>query len=174
MSGSNESRNAMRQQDVEVLIGIVATVTGRLYAGQLDTDTTRKFAERFVNAGLLSPEPGGNLPSAGKVRLALEDLVQRLRYAYGDYEIEPTPEPYMTAHVLELPSEAVAVECQGDLPAGQVRDPLVRYENGGGWLLFAHYPELPPDQDFNERMADLRQTVERHGGRYTGHQGPPR
>ena len=174
MSGSSESRNAMRQQDVEVLIGIVATMTGSLYGGQLDPETTRKFAERLVRAGLLSRAPDGSLPPAGKVRLALEDLGQRLRYAYGDYEVEPTPEPYMTAHVLELPSEDAALDCKVDLPDGQARDPVVRYENVGGWLLFAFYPELPPDPDFNERMAALRQTVERHGGRYTGHQGPPR
>lgn len=164
----------MRQQDVEVLIGIVATVNGRLYAGQLDPDTIQEFAERFVGAGLLSREPDGSLPIAGKVRLALEDLVQRLRYAYGDYDVEPTPEPYMTAHVLELPSEDTALDCKDDLPDGQVRDPMIRYENGGGRLLFAFYPELPPDRDFNERMAALRETADRHGGRYPGHQGPPR
>jgi len=164
----------MRQQDVQVLIGIVATVTGRLYAGQLDPDTTERFAERFVRAGLLSQEPDGNLPSAGKVRLALEDLVQRLRYAYGDYDAEPSPEPHVIAHVLKLPSEDAAVNCQRDLPTGQVRDPLVRYGDLGGWLLFAFYSELPPDADFNERMAGLRQTALRHGGRYTGHQQPPR
>jgi hypothetical protein len=165
----------MRQQDVEVLIGIVATMTGRLYGGQLDPETTRKFAERLVRAGLLSRAPDGSLPPAAKARLALEDLGQR-----HDFATPMETMRWANAGAVHdcpragLPSEDAALDCKVDLPDGQARDPMVRYENVGGWLLFAFYPELLPDQDFNERMAELRQTVERHGGRYTGHQGPPR
>lgn len=168
-----ESRNPASQLDVQVLIGIVATVTGQLLGGDLDARTSEKFAKRFVDVGLLGPELDGSLPSAGKVAVALEDLVQRLRYASGDYEEPPTALPDVVAHVLELPSQEAALNCQDALPSGQVQDAVIRYEDDGGWLLFAFYPELPPDPRFNEREQALRQTVERFGGRYSGSQGGP-
>jgi hypothetical protein len=52
-----ESRNPVSQQDVEVMVGVIATVSGGVLGGDLGADMVEKFAERFVNAGLLDPEP---------------------------------------------------------------------------------------------------------------------
>lgn len=166
-----KSHKPVSQQDVQVLLGVVATVTGDLLGGDLDARTSEKFAERFVNAGLLGPESDGSLPSAGKVAVALADLLQRLRYAYGDYDEPPTALPSVVAHVFELPSQEAALNCQDALPSGQVQNAEIRNEDDDGWLLFAFYSELPPDPGFKEREQALRETVERFGGRYSGSQG---
>jgi hypothetical protein len=166
------SRNAVSQQDVEVLVGVIATVTGSLLGGDYDPQATEKFAERFVTAGLLDRGPDGELPSAGAVALALEDLVQRLRYACDDYDDRPRSLPSLVAHVLELPSHDAALNCQRVLPDGQVRDATVRGETAEAWVLQAFYPELPPDPGFKEREKALRRVVAGFGGRYSGSQRP--
>lgn len=166
------SRKAVSQQDVQVLVGIVATVTGSVLGGGSDSHATEKFAERFVSTGLLDRGPDGALPSAGAVALALEDLVQRLRYACEDYDERPSPLPSLVAHVLELPSHDAAISCQHALPDGQVRAPALRRETGDTWVLSAFYPELPPDPEFKEREMALRRMVEGFEGRYSGSQRP--
>lgn len=165
-----ESPNPVAQRDVELLIGIVAKLAGDLCSRDADQRTTERYAKRFVEAGLLTRDSAGHLPSAGKVVLALEDLIQRLRYAHGEYEEPPLPLPDFVAHVLELPSEEAARGCQDALPGGQVRDAEIRYGDGAGWLLFAYYPELPPDRSFHERVAALQRTASTHRGRYSGSQ----
>lgn len=174
MSHSSASRNPVSQQDVEVLIGIVATLTGNLLGGDVDPDTSAAFAERFVSAGLLEPAPDGNPLPAGEVGLALEDLVQRLRYAYGDYDEIPEPLPRIVAHVLELPSEEAARMSHDMLPSGQMRDAEFYHDGTNAWQLVAYYPELRPGRDFDQRAAALRQIATRHGGRYSGSQVPMR
>lgn len=177
MDGSASStftrtRNAVSQQDVEVLVGVVATVTGSVLGGDCDPYVTEKLAQRFVTAGLLDQGPGGELPSAGAVALALEDLVQRLRYACDDDDDRPKPLPSMVAHVLELPLHDAALTCRQHLPDGQVRDATVRRETAETWVLQAFYPELPPDPQFKERERTLRRVVTGFGGRYSGFQRP--
>ncbi|MGH3412057.1 MAG: hypothetical protein ACRDPH_03120 [Marmoricola sp.] len=170
MSEFVASQSPVSQQDVEVLIGIVAIETGNVVAGNVDPSITEKFADRFVNAGVLDREPDGSQPSAGKVGLALEDLCQRLRYAYGDYDGMPMPRPLprVVKHVLELPSERAADHCRDDLPSGQVREAVIDYHETEGWLAYAFYPELAPDHGFHERETQLQQTATKHGGRYIG------
>lgn len=166
------SRKSVSQQDVEVLVGIVATVTGSVMGGGSDSHAAEKFAERFVNAGLLDRGPDGALPSVGAVALALEDLVQRLRYACADYDEPPSPLPTLVAHVLELPSRDAALNCQQVLPDGQVRDSTIRRETAETWILQSFYPELPPDPEFKEREQALRRVVAGFAGRYSGSQRP--
>lgn len=167
-----ESRNGVSQQDVEVLVGVVATVTGSVLGGDCDPQATEKLAKRLVTAGLLDRGPHGELPSAGAVALAMEDLVQRLRYACDDYDDRPKPLPSLVAHVLELPSHDTALNCQQVLPDGQMRDATVRRETAETWVLQAFYPELPPDPEFKEREKALRRVVAGFGGRYSGSQRP--
>lgn len=57
-------------------------------------------------------------------------------------------------------------------PDGQVRAPAVRRETTDTWVLFAFYPELPPDPEFKEREMALRRVVEGFEGRYSGSQRP--
>jgi hypothetical protein len=168
MSRFVESRNPVAQRDVELLIGIVAKLAGHLCSREADQRTTERYAKRLVEAGLLSSDSAGHLPSAGKVVLALEDLIQRLRYAHGEYDEPPMPLPDFIAHVLELPSEEAARGCQDALPSRQLRDAEIRYGDQEGWLLFAFYPELPPDRNFHERVAALQHIAGTHGGRYSG------
>jgi hypothetical protein len=160
--------NPITEQDVQLLIRIIATVEGDLLARNADPHTTEKYAKRFVDVGLLSRDSDGHLPSAGKVVLALEDLIQRLRYVLGEYDEAPLPMPELLAHELELPSEEAARSCLDALPSGQVRDAVIHHTDTEGWLLLAFYPELPPDRDFHERAALLERTAALHGGRYNG------
>ena len=99
-----------------------------------------------------------------------EDLIQRLRYAYEEYDHSPEPLPNVVAHVLQLPSREAALDCRNALPSGQVREATIRHEPADDWVLCALYPELPPNPDYGEREQVLRQTVQRFGGRYSGSQ----
>jgi hypothetical protein len=59
-----------------------------------------------------------------------------------NYDVWPSPESYVTAHVFGFPSDGAALGCRGDPAAGHVCDPVVR-DDVGRQILFAFYPELP-------------------------------
>ena len=76
--------NPVQLRDAEALIGILAVLDGVIWGGTLDEWTTSKVAERFARQGLLAADHNRN-----DVHQALDDLIQRLRYAVGDYDSSP-------------------------------------------------------------------------------------
>jgi hypothetical protein len=60
------SPRPVREQDIAVLVGIIAVVEGALLGGEVGDETTTELARKLVAAGVLS-ENGNGLPSAGQV-----------------------------------------------------------------------------------------------------------
>jgi hypothetical protein len=77
----------VRRGDADVLIGILAILEGAIWADDLDEQTTRRIAERFVQRGLLAADHDQR-----DLRQAIGDMNQRLRYAAGEYGTPP-PDP---------------------------------------------------------------------------------
>jgi hypothetical protein len=174
MTSAEASPNPVRQQDVAVLLGIVAIVEGGLLGGAVDPATVSKIATKFVTTGLLSRQPNGDLPSAGRVAIAMDNLIGRLEFALGEYESEPEPRKGMaSAHVLRFPTEEAASSCRAELLGQQADRVLMERDGTHGWTLYAVYPELPPDPEFLERERMLQQIALRFGGTYLGSQAPP-
>jgi hypothetical protein len=155
------------------MIGIVANIEGNLLGGHVDEKTAAKFATKFVDAGLLATEIDGSLPSAGRVAVAMDRLIIRLRFALGEYDSEPEPAPEATAHMLLFPTEAQAVNCKNDLLDSATDIHIEPHPAKPGWQLYAGYPELAPDSGFLSRERELQATARRFGGVYSGSQGPP-
>lgn len=164
------SESSISDPDIRALIGVLATLAGKLQASHRDSLEVEDYAKRLVTTGLLDRDVHAEPPSLGEVVLALEDLVQRLRYARGEYDRRPDPLPKFMTHVLSFPSEEAANSCLEALPRGQVRGAEIRDLGGDGWSLVVSYAELPPDESFHEREATLRQEAAAHGGRYRGSQ----
>jgi hypothetical protein len=80
--------NPVQRRDAEVLVGILAILDGVIWGGTLDEWTTSNVAERFVGQGLLTVDHNRH-----DVHQALDDLIQRLRYAIGEYDSPPPSIP---------------------------------------------------------------------------------
>ena len=174
MASSEAPANPVRQQDVAVLLGIVAIVEGGFLGGAVDPATASKIATKFVTTGLLSRQPNGDLPSAGRVAIAMNNLIRRLQFALGEYESEPEPRTEIaTAHVLSFPTEEATSNCRAELLSQQANRVLMERDGTNSWTLYAVYPELPPDQGFSERERMHQQIALRFGGTYSGSQAPP-
>jgi len=104
----DERRGRVRKSDVALMIGIVAIVGGHLRGASVDEKVAAKFAARFLEADLLDRDPDGSLPSAGRVAVAMDSLIERLRFALDEYQSEPPPAPETSAHTLLFPTEGQA------------------------------------------------------------------
>jgi hypothetical protein len=80
--------NPVQIRDATILIGILAILEGRIWAGQLDEGTTSKVAERYVQQGLLGADHDQH-----DLRQAIGDMNQRIRYAAGEYDTAPPSIP---------------------------------------------------------------------------------
>lgn len=164
--------NPLRDDDVQALIGTLGIIDAELMAGELDDDLVERLTRRLVQAALLRSEPDGGLPSPGRLLRAMEDLDQRLRYARGEYDSEPTPASGPTLHDLDFSSLEDARSCLERLPQGQLREPQI-HRDQDRWRVGVCYPELPPDEDFKEREASLRGIAIELRGHYQGSQSAP-
>lgn len=81
---ASSAPNPVQLRDAEVLIGILAVLDGVIWGGTLDEWTAGQVAERFARQGLLAADHNRN-----DVHQALDDLIQRLRYAAGEYDSPP-------------------------------------------------------------------------------------
>lgn len=168
MSSSDAAPSPISDDDTRALIGILGIIDARLMAGELDDELVVHLTQRLVNAGLL---PAGT-PSPGLLLRALEDLGQRLRHSRGEYDEAPSPATGPTLHDLDFATLEEARACLERLPAGPLREPQIRSVHGH-WRVGACYPELPPDEDFQQREAALREIAAELGGHYRGSQGAP-
>jgi hypothetical protein len=80
--------NALPQRDAAALIGILAVLEGEHLAGYLDEDLSRRLGERLQRVGLL-----GDDWQPRELRQALNDMNHRIRYALGEYDDPPFPQP---------------------------------------------------------------------------------
>ena len=75
-------------RDAAALIGVLARLVGESMAGQLDEDLSSGIAARLEREELLS-QPA----SSPVLQEALSDLVERIRYALGEYDTPPVSSP---------------------------------------------------------------------------------
>jgi hypothetical protein len=74
--------------DLVTLIGVLAVLQGHIYVGDVSDDAVAALGKRLVyDAG----HQDGDVER--RVRQALDDLGQRLRYAAGEYNVLPKSEP---------------------------------------------------------------------------------
>ena len=132
------------------------------------------FSARLVAGGHLERGEDGILPSAGRVSVAMDNLIERLRFALGEYDSEPSSSPEATAHILRFPTEASAAECKAELVGDAIDILVVPEVDQPGWRLYAVYPELSPDPDFRSRSRAMDAVAQRFGGAYSGSHAPPR
>lgn len=78
---------AVSEQDLSLLIGLLAVCEGVVW-GEVDGDLCHNLQQRWSAHGPLPPTAGRY-----EVRQLLNDLNHRLRYAKGEYEEPPIPEP---------------------------------------------------------------------------------
>jgi hypothetical protein len=79
---------SLPRQDVLSLLDILVVLLGELTAGQLSPDLTARVMRRLVKDRLLAEEA-----SVGELRAVVADLVERLRFALGEYASYPESLP---------------------------------------------------------------------------------
>lgn len=76
----------LQRRDAAALIGVVGVLTGESMLGQLDGDLSDALKRRLAREALVAA------PATDRdLQLALSDLVERLRYALGEYDTPPLP-----------------------------------------------------------------------------------
>jgi hypothetical protein len=86
MESDELSPRAIARRDAAALIGVLAVLTGESMLDQLDRDLAAGLKRRLAREGLLD-----EAAESQELQLALSYLVDRLRYALGEYETPPLP-----------------------------------------------------------------------------------
>jgi hypothetical protein len=77
-----------RQQDLAALVGLLALLEGEIWAGGVSSHLRGRIGHRLAQAALVGTAPGER-----ELRQAINDLNHRLRYALGEYDDLPLPQP---------------------------------------------------------------------------------
>jgi hypothetical protein len=158
--------NALGRQDAEALIGLLAVLEGHLINGDLDPHVVDRLSERVVGPGV----------GAAELRVALGNLSQRLRYALGEHEEPPTPDPGLVdvyvgfATLADARAFSEAVSSAGGPVAVDGRsydDEAVR------WEVAVRSTTLPLSAEFDLERARLLALAAEHGGSGGGWGSPP-
>lgn len=153
------------------LLTLFSQLDGALRGGGIDDELVDMLASTCVKAGLLDLAASGELPTAGRVAVAMGNLIERFRYALGEYEEQPASIAEGTEHHLVFSTPDSAQRSADELvDAVDVR--ILPYPQGG-WIVGAVYPEIAPDPGFRHREQALSATAERLGGGYAGGGGVP-
>jgi hypothetical protein len=178
------------KQDVEALSGVLSVLLGNLLAGDLDDRFVTSLGRKLARSGVLAGQAGTD-QSAGRLAVAVEDLLGRLQYALGELPVEPEPrrDP-ATLHTLTFRTEADArraaqlaqQRCQRTAQQSsqraverqEVLEATVHAEPAGGsapeWVLEVTDAGLAPDPTFRDVEELLRKVARASGGRYRGSQ----
>jgi hypothetical protein len=73
--------------DVVILLAVLGRYAGEMGVGLVADDRVEALGRRCVKVGLLPP---GSESSRAAVVSVLEDIGQRLRFAIGEYDADPT------------------------------------------------------------------------------------
>jgi hypothetical protein len=81
--------------DLAALIGVLAVLQGRIYTREVSADAVAALGQRLaIDAGHQDED------IERRVRQALDDLGQRLRYVAGEYDVPPESEPVVPSRSL--------------------------------------------------------------------------
>jgi hypothetical protein len=160
---SEEMARALPYRDVHALFDVVVNVYAALFNGSVPPRLIEKIIRRMTEDGFL--DEGA---SVGELTATIGDLVQRLHYAMGSGDALPDPSPREVWHSLHTPTESAGTACCHELAELGSSAVELREAEPDGWEVAAAFPELPPDQSFADRVAQLEAVAQRYGGRYTG------
>ncbi|WP_203924902.1 hypothetical protein [Rugosimonospora africana] len=161
--------------DMRVLFDILVVFQGELLIGQVSPDVTAHVIRRLTSDGLVAEDA-----SVGELGAVIGDLLQRVRYALGEYATLPSPSPRETTYVLSAPSLEAARACQEQLIAWGGSAVTIRdAQDSRGWTMrdasdtnewevAANFPELAPDPAHAARVIQVSELAREHGGRYQG------
>jgi hypothetical protein len=156
--------NPLPKQDVLSLFDILVVLLGQLSLGQVPDHLTERVILRLSRDGLLPREA-----SVGQLRLIVADLVERLRFAMGDYASYPAPVPRLTRHDMSVPTHDAAQACRSELMQwGALAVEISKAADGTVWQVQASFPELVPDPSYARRVAQLQDLAAEQGGEYHG------
>lgn len=84
---SEATPNPVLTSDALVLIAVLGRFEGELRGGAMSGPAIETLGARCRSVGLLDPHEPARLDSVAAI---LEDIGQRLRYAIGEYDADPT------------------------------------------------------------------------------------
>jgi hypothetical protein len=155
---------SLPRQDVLSLLDILVVLLGELTADQLSPDLTTHVMRRLVKDRLLAEEA-----SVGELRAVVADLVERLRFALGEYASYPEPLLRGTTYIVSIPNEEAARACRDRLTDwGALALDVTEGADRTGWEVRASFPDLIPDPSYEQRVVQLQELAVQHGGRYEG------
>lgn len=156
--------NPLPRQDVLSLFDILVVLLGELTAGQVPPDLTAHVMRRLVRDGLLVEGA-----SVGELRAVISDLVERLRFALGEYASYPEPLPRVTTYIVSVPTEEAARACRERLTDwGALAVDVAEGSDRTGWEVRASFPDLVPDPSYEQRVVQLQDLAVQQGGEYEG------
>ena len=152
--------------DVHALFDVVVNIYAALFTGSMPPDMVSNVTRRMVADGFLPADA-----SAGELAAAIGDLVQRLHYAMGSYDVLPAPSPREVWHSVSGPTEQAGAACRDAFVELGSPAAVLSEVEPDGWEVLACFLELPPDSSFDGRVMQLEAVAQRHGDLYTGSQG---
>lgn len=84
---SEPTVNPVSARDVVILLTVLGRYEGEMRAGLLDDHHVEALGRRCVAAGLLAAGSEGSREAVADV---LDEINQRLRFAIGEYDADPT------------------------------------------------------------------------------------
>jgi hypothetical protein len=154
------------------VIGILATLEGELLAGP-DNDLWDRLAEGLNDDDLMPP----NIGDRAALRIAIANLNQRMRYAFGDYDAPPEPDDGLADHHVRFDTadkatafvqamDAIGLPTQKLQSAHPQTEPFLVMVTTGEPLL---------SEAFEHKDTQIREAADDTGGFYEGWGGgaPP-
>jgi hypothetical protein len=170
MKTEDAAPNPLTRQDAAALIGILAILEGELLADEVSDELLGRLAGRMRDHGQMR----AHLDDRAGLRLALNDLNQRVRYALGEYEEPPEPGDGLVHHFVGFDDDSAAMTfrqtmAELDLQAVQVpsddeSDPVQLMVTTGEVLL---------SRGFELRDKQVQDAAHEAGGRDIGWGGAP-
>lgn len=165
MSGLQDETCQVSRQDVLAVLGVFVVLQGEMVDGDIGAGLLAPLLRRAADDGIVEPSAG-----AGELRLALDHLVGRLRFALGEMS-EPLAEDDGTvAHYVQFVDAASVLRFQQMLAAADVQldAPDTRQGGTGPAQVTVMTTALIGSHAFEELRGFIERSAQDCGGTYEG------
>jgi hypothetical protein len=170
MKTEDAAPNQLTRQDAAALIDLLAILEGELLEGEVSDELLGKLATRLRDQGQIRAD----LYDRAGLRLALNDLNQRVRYALGEYEDPPEPGDGLAHHFVGFDTETDANRFREAMTALGLQPVQVPSDDESGPVqLMVTSGEVLLSRGFELRDKQIQDTAHEAGGRYIGWGGAP-